>query len=360
MQKNKLLFVIPSLKVGGMERVMSEIVNFASQKESLEIHLVLYGIKRDVFYSLNPNIVIHRPAFKFDNRYRLFYTIKTLFYLRKTILKLNAVSILSFGEYWNNLVLLSLLGKTPKIFVSDRCNPEKKLGFIHDFLRKMLYPNASGIIVQTDYAKDVYSKSLKFKKLEVISNPIRTFSEFNLGKRENIILTVGRFIESKNIDLIIQIFGELKPVGWKLVIVGDDDLKQSHSIKYKKMIADFGMEKQIEMLGFQNDIESLYLKSKIFAFASESEGFPNVVGEALMAGLPTLVFDKIPSIDVLIPEDLKDFIIPFKNEVLFKAKLNELILKQGEVCDRRILTKHVKDHFASSVVCEQYLNCLLN
>ncbi len=360
MELKKVLFVIPSLKVGGMERVMSEIINFGAKKTSLEIHVVLYGIKRDVFYPVHDSVIVHRPAFEFNNHFRFIHTIKTLFFLRGVISELKADTILSFGEYWNSLVLLSIFGKTQKIYVSDRCNPEKNLGGVHERLRKYLYTRATGIIVQTEHAKSVYSKYFNRDKLHVISNPIRNFENSKFVDRENIVLTVGRFIESKNIDLIIRIFCDLKPNGWKLVVVGDDDVKQSHATKYRAIISEFGMETQIQLIGFQQEIDDLYLKSKIFVFASQSEGFPNVVGEALMAGLPTIVFDCIPSVQALIPENVHDLIIPFKNEALFKNKLLEIIQRDGEICNRMELTKHVQDHFSNEIICEQYLNCLLN
>ena len=42
MLQKKIAFVIPSLDMGGMERVMSEIVNyFALNKLAIEVHLVI-------------------------------------------------------------------------------------------------------------------------------------------------------------------------------------------------------------------------------------------------------------------------------------------------------------------------------
>jgi len=40
-------------------------------------------------------------------------------------------------------------------------------------------------------------------------------------------------------------------------------------------------------------VKAYYLKSKIFAFTSNSEGFPNAIGEAQSAGLPVIAFDCI-------------------------------------------------------------------
>jgi GalNAc-alpha-(1->4)-GalNAc-alpha-(1->3)-diNAcBac-PP-undecaprenol alpha-1,4-N-acetyl-D-galactosaminyltransferase len=108
MQNKKICFVIHSLQAGGMERVMSELVNYFAANEKYTVHLVLYGIKREVFYEVSKRVLIHRPSFEFDNSKRLFHTVKTIAFLRKTIRAINPISVLSFGETWNNMVLLSL------------------------------------------------------------------------------------------------------------------------------------------------------------------------------------------------------------------------------------------------------------
>ena len=87
--KKDICFVIHSLQAGGMERVMSELLNYFAESNRYHVHLVLYGINRDVFYDISKDIIIYRPSFKFDNSKRLLSTIKTNFFLRKTIQKIN-------------------------------------------------------------------------------------------------------------------------------------------------------------------------------------------------------------------------------------------------------------------------------
>ena len=132
MDKKIICLVIPSLQAGGMERVMSELAWHFSTKKEVELHLVLYGINQEIFYTLPDNIVIHKPKFRFKNSFRLFYTLKTLGYLRKTISRIKPDTVLSFGEYWNSFVLLSLLFKKYPVYVSDRSQPNKSLGRIHE------------------------------------------------------------------------------------------------------------------------------------------------------------------------------------------------------------------------------------
>jgi GalNAc-alpha-(1->4)-GalNAc-alpha-(1->3)-diNAcBac-PP-undecaprenol alpha-1,4-N-acetyl-D-galactosaminyltransferase len=110
MVEKKICLVIQSLQAGGMERVMSELTGYFAIKKDTELHLILYGITREIFYPLPDTINIHKPSFRFNNKWRFIYTIKTFFFLRSKIKKINPTSILSFGEYWNNFVLLSVLG----------------------------------------------------------------------------------------------------------------------------------------------------------------------------------------------------------------------------------------------------------
>ena len=51
----KKVFLIHSLHTGGMEIVMAQLLDSFSCKLDLEIHLILYGINRDIF-TLHPII----------------------------------------------------------------------------------------------------------------------------------------------------------------------------------------------------------------------------------------------------------------------------------------------------------------
>ena len=215
----KIAFIIHSLGIGGMERVMLHLINNISKYENVEIHLILIGKKREILFTLPSNIIVHKPVWLFNEKLRFIEIIKTCFFIRKTIIQINPITILSFGEYWNNIVLLSLFGIKNKIFISDRSKPNKNLGLLHNYLKKKLYPCASGLIVQTEKAYQ-YSVNKKLNKnIKIINNPIEEFSE-NMILRENIVLTVGRLINTKNIDHLIDIFIGINNNNWKLVIIG--------------------------------------------------------------------------------------------------------------------------------------------
>jgi GalNAc-alpha-(1->4)-GalNAc-alpha-(1->3)-diNAcBac-PP-undecaprenol alpha-1,4-N-acetyl-D-galactosaminyltransferase len=353
MENKSVCFVIHSLQAGGMERVMSELVNYFAATKKYQVHLVLYGIKREVFYPIANDIIVHRPSFEFDNSKRLMSTLKTIHFLRKTIKQINPIAALSFGERWNNLVLLALLGSNIPVFVSDRAQPDKPLGFKDDTLRKWLYPRAKGVVVQTSKALSIFQKMYKQSNFKVIGNPIRAIENQNLEK-ENYVLMVGRYIKSKQQDALIRIFAKVNAPNWKLILLGYDHLQQANQANWEKLAEDLGIRDKVIFTGKQANVEEYYGKSKIFAFTSSSEGFPNVIGEAMSAGLPVVAFDCVAGPSDLITNDTNGYLIPLNNEELFVQKLKYLIDNQSKREDFGKNAKNSMAQFELNYICKQY------
>jgi GalNAc-alpha-(1->4)-GalNAc-alpha-(1->3)-diNAcBac-PP-undecaprenol alpha-1,4-N-acetyl-D-galactosaminyltransferase len=330
-KKYTVALVIPSLHAGGMERVMSELANYFVQKPYLQVHLILYGIKRDVFFSVHPNITIHKPAFTFDNSKRFVHSIKTLLFVRKKIKTLQPHTILSFGEFWNSFVMLALLGLKYPIYLSDRSQPNKPLSFLQNILRNILYPKATGIIAQTNIAKQIYATKYQHHNVKVIGNPIRKIQPNITIKKENIVLSVGRLINTKHHDELIKLFVSINKPNWKLVIVGDDAIKQNNLTKLKALVATLKANDKVILVGSSNNVDEYYLKSKIFAFTSSSEGFPNVLAEAQAAGITSIAFDCIAGPADIITDQVDGFLIPLFNYQLFQQKL-ALLMDDEQLC----------------------------
>lgn len=330
MRVKKICLLIHSLSPGGKERVMSELATFFAHKDNVELHLIIYGNKREIFYPLPDNIRIQLPNFKFNTRSRIESTIRTILFLRQTIRNIDPDSILSFGEYWNNLVLLSLFGLNCKIFISDRSQPGKNLGSFHNIIRQLFYRKAAGYIAQTNYAAYIAYKHKWNKNITIIGNPVRKILPFKEIKKEKIVLSVGRLLPTKHFDMLIRLFAEIDDPEWKLIIVGGDVFNQDVSNELEKLIHLLHLEDRILLEGVQSNIDMYYLKSQIFAFMSSSEGFPNVLCEALSAGMPVVAFDCIAGPSDLIINNKNGFLIPLFNYQEFKQKLM-MLMKDDEL-----------------------------
>jgi glycosyltransferase involved in cell wall biosynthesis len=315
----------------------------------------IYGITREIFYPIPESTIIHKPSFRFNNDWRLFYTFKTLFFLRSTIKNINPDSILSFGEYWNSFLLLSIIGLKYPAFVSDRSQPDKRLGWLHDNLRNWLYHRAKGLIFQTEKAKEIYLSKSKHYNITVIGNPIKLFNTYELpAKREKVVLMVGRLIKSKHQDKLIKMFAKVATPDWKLMIVGYDHLKQQNMEKLRGLAKELNVDHQIIFTGKQNNIEEIYIRSSIFAFTSSSEGFPNAIGEAMAAGLPVIAFDCVAGPSEMINDGHNGFLIPLFDTDLFQSKLDQLMTDEKL---REKLGSNAREtikKFSSEKICEAF------
>lgn len=321
----KICCCIHSLGPGGMERVMSELINGFIRNHDAEVHVILYGIERNVFYEIDESAVFHRPEFVFTNKHRTWSTLRTMAYLRKEIKRIDPDTVLSFGNYWNNFVLLATRGLKYPVYVSDRSSPAKDMGRFQNKLRNVLYPKATGMVAQTSKAKEYYDKLFKQSNYAIIGNPIRNIEIPTNNKRENIIVSVGRLIKTKHYDRMIKLFHELNQLDWKLVIVGGDAQGQDNMAKLKAQLGELGNPDNIELAGTQKDVESYLLRSKIFAFTSSSEGFPNVIGEAMSAGLPVVAYDCVAGPSDMIEDGVNGFLIPQFDDERFKQQLTVLM-----------------------------------
>lgn len=321
----KICCCIHSLGPGGMERVMSELINGFIREHDAEVHVILYGMGRERFYEIDNRAIFHIPKFEFTNKHRTLCTLKTMAYLRKEIKRIKPDTVLSFGNYWNNFVLLATRGLKYPVYVSDRSSPAKNMGSFQNKLRNILYPKATGVVAQTSKAKEYYDKLFHQKNYAIIGNPIRNIDISDNYQRENIVISVGRLIHTKHYDRMIKLFSELNRADWKLIIVGGDAQNQNNMSKLQAQLSEMGNPTNIELAGTQKDVESYLLKSKIFAFTSSSEGFPNVVGEAMSAGLPVISYDCVAGPSDMIEDGVNGYLVPVFDDELFKQRLLELM-----------------------------------
>ncbi len=354
-RNRKIALLIHSLSPGGMERVMTELANYFSKIDNTEVHLVLFGRLPIVFYNLDKNVNLHKPLSRFNDRYRNIESVKRSLFIRRKVRQINPDTVLSFGIHWNNFVLLSLLFTRYPVFVSDRGSPVRKYSKFHRLSRNILYRTSAGIIAQTEVAKEITKEILPKANIVVIGNPIRAINDHSkLLKKENIILTVGRLITSKHHDRMIRIFSKLNAPDWKLIIVGGNALKQNNFKHLKSLIEKLNMQDRIILAGEQKNVEDYYLKSKVFVFTSTIEGFPNVIGEALSAGLPVISYDCISGPSEMITDEINGYLVPNFEDDLFRNKLQYLIDHEKILKQMAIEAKNSVKRFEIESIGQQF------
>ncbi|WP_051300154.1 glycosyltransferase family 4 protein [Methylobacter luteus] len=346
----KVVLVIPTMRQGGAERVMSELANAWSTQQH-EIHLVLLA-KSENFYYINDNVIIHNLGFSHSGLFiKVFNELKVFFKLRKILKEQKPDFVLSFMSKYNILTILAASYLNVKVFVSDRSNPKKKLPFLISFLRKITYRFADGIIAQTSLAKLVLEKNTGNRNVMVIPNPLKAISIYENIEKEKIILNVGRLVNEKGQKYLLEAFKKIKDTEWKIAILGDGPLYD----QLKKQAERLGLNDQVIMPGAVNEIDNWLAKASVFAFPSISEGFPNALVEAMAAGLPCVSFDCDAGPRDIIIDGKNGYLVPVRDVELLANRL-ETLINNAEI--RTQLSKeaaNIVNGFAVEKISDDYL-----
>jgi glycosyltransferase involved in cell wall biosynthesis len=107
-------------------------------------------------------------------------------------------------------------------------------------------------------------------------------------------LFVGRIFPVKGLPLLVEAWEKVRPVGWKMKIVGPDE--GGHRAEVEALIHKSGLEGDFEFTGpLQGiDLNTAYDEADLFILPSYSENFSLVVGEALARGLPVIASHGVP------------------------------------------------------------------
>lgn len=326
----KLAFYISSLSGGGAEKVLTTIANTLANKGN-EVHVISLE-KRPQFYPLVPNVNLHASNNRDSGK--LLEQIKDYNFVRKCFKDINADVNISFLMRCNLLLIVAGLLSKEKIIVCDRNNPLREHSKFSFFISNILYKRANAIGVQTKQIKSFYWKSLQ-SKIFVQENPIDNVAlEQQLSgeviKKENTVISIGRLEPQKDFETLIRAFSRVASEykDWRLKIFGVGEKKEV----LQKYIDDRQMTEKILLCGRTQKPFLELCRSKIFVLSTYYEGFPNVLCEAMEAGLQCISSDCVSGPRELIDNGVNGWLFEIGND----EQLAELIKKCIESSDMMI------------------------
>lgn len=327
MSKKKIAFVIASLTHGGAERVVSNLSNGLIDK--FEVVIITFS-KSTPFYTIDQRIKVVSCINAIDTPTSIYQSLKLNYKLTKKIyqiLKTERVdTVIGFITSANILAIIAAKIHGIPSIISERDNP--LAGGLPKFwiiAKKLVYPLAHRVVLQTEGIKKIFAKKIKSEKLTILPNPIASeltnLRDENV-KKENLILTVGRLDENKNQTEIIKAFGSIGLTkDWKLLIIGDGHKKQ----ELTDLIHSLNLTDKVEIISKVKRIDKYYNKASIFVFTSKTEGFPNALLEAMHFGLPSISTECNFGPSDLINDGVNGFLVPINQEKILKERLSQLI-----------------------------------
>jgi glycosyltransferase involved in cell wall biosynthesis len=124
-------------------------------------------------------------------------------------------------------------------------------------------------------------------------------SEWKLAEKL-LVGSVGRLESRKGHDLLIRAmpFIAQRFPQTMLLIAGHNPWGYGRVLE--SLVTQLGMERHVRFLGFHNDVASFLHAIDVFALASRSEGFGQVVIEAMAAGKPVVVSRTPPLTEIVV------------------------------------------------------------
>ena len=147
------------------------------------------------------------------------------------------------------------------------------------------------------------------------------------------IALVARMLKDKGINEFVEAakFLKSKNVKGRFILVGDVDPLNPSSLEKKDLI-NWHNEKNIEWLGWIENINEILENTDILCLPSYREGLPKALLEGAAKGLPIVTTDTVGCRDV-VQNNLNGYLVPIKNSVKLADKL-EILIKDPEIRER--------------------------
>ncbi len=311
----KILFVMPTLRDGGAER---SLVNLLTElpEDKYEIDLLLLK-KQGTFLSQVPayvNILEQPPVLKKlygpVRKAGIYMPVKVFGNLLARIVKSGMGNQKAFmWEYFYKPVIDGLdkeydvavgyLGGESTYYIVDKVNAKRKIHWVHNDYRTSgmpkkydlkLFPKVDAVVTISEECLAILKEEFpqfqdKFYCIEnitssaVIKARANEFIPEEYKGLENILLSVGRLSEQKGFDMAISAAGKLKKKGlkFKWFIIGSGPLKDKFNDQIKKE----NVEDCVELLGTKSNPYPYIKNCNIFVQPSRYEGKSVVIDEKM-------------------------------------------------------------------------------
>jgi len=197
------------------------------------------------------------------------------------------------------------------------------------------------------FVEELVRKNVRPERIRVQHMPIRSFAPISEKQKSElrhrlgfddgvrVLLCVGRLSREKGHTDLVRAFLKMRELAGKtqlrLVLVGEGPERP----RIEELCSDLKLTDAVTLAGQQNDINPYYGIADVFLLPSLSEGCPNVLLEAMAAGVPVVAtaVGGVPEVAT----SGRDAILVKKQDSAGLASAAVELLKNRELRDRLVL-----------------------
>ena len=287
--------VVPSLAAGGAERVVSTMANHWA-RAGHSVSVITIDSAHADFYRLDAHVRRYALGLQAPSRnvwHALRQSWRRISHLRSALRDSGATHVVSFVERTNVIATAASMGLDVALVLAERTDPRAhRIGRLWNGLRRLTYPRAAAIVVQTASVREWAIAWLRADRVYVIPNPIdpaRWHIPEPRSPRERTIVGVGRLSTEKGFDLLLHAFARVAPAfpDWELTILGEGPLRG----ELESLAESLGIAGRVAMPGNVASPECVLRTASVFVLPSRFEGFPNALIEAMASGCAVIAAD---------------------------------------------------------------------
>lgn len=354
----RVLFIVATLEAGGAERVVAMLAG-AFAEESVDVTvLTLAGTGEDFFpvefgvRRIGLGLLEGNPGLAGRAR----TTFSRLRAIRRVVAEERPDVVVSFVEVLNIITVLALMGTRTPVAVSERTVPwAHSIGPVRSTLRKLLYPRAAVVVVQTESVATWTRRFVDRARVVVLPNPVDVPPAFAAVEREPVVLALGRLSREKGFDLLVDAFGRIAGEfpDWTLRIGGEGIERDA----LERRVEALGLASRIELPGLLNAAAELE-RCGVFVLPSRFEGFPNALLEAMAHGVAVIAADAPAAPREIVHDEVGGLLVPCEDVGALSQALRRLL---SSPADRERLGQGGRQRvtaFATPVVAARWLEVL--
>ncbi len=345
----RITFVSACLECGGAERALVSLV-VGLRHAGHTVSVITLSAQATDFYSLPKDVdrtaLDMIPAVRGKNwLVRLRANYRRLRALRHRIPATRPDIVISSLQHVNVMTLLALMGKSIPVIVVEQNDATLSCGEPWNLLRRITYSKAATVVSVSQGVANSF-EWLPQAQRAIIHNPLTP--DYALAAEANVsidmrsnrkyLIGMGRLTYLKGFDLLLSAYADLADEfpDWSLIIIGEGELRSELEDQRDRL----GLAQRVLLPGQLNHPFSLLKRSDLFALPSRSEGFPNVLVEAMACSLPVIASD-CPSGPSEIVRDGENGVLVLAGDV--RALREGLSRLMGNVAERARLASKPAD-----------------
>ena len=193
-------------------------------------------------------------------------------------------------------------------------------------LERAMAGSATRIITVSAYDRAAgLSLGIAPDKLVLVHNGVRDHEARAEPSREPPrIVMVARMAPPKRHDRVLEALGELSDLPWTLELIGDGP----QELELRAQVKRLNLESRVEFMGARDDVPTRLAGASVFVLASDHEGFPLSILEAMRAGLP-VVADDVGGVAEAVEEGRTGRVLAPRDSEGWREALRELLTNTG-------------------------------